>query len=90
MEHLDSSNKVGEQKGMGVALTYRKTSVRDHRPNMVIELLLLLLMGCEKSHSRCQYARGSLVALIVVQWKLCGTIRMKHLTRYQEDEDIPK
>ena len=58
----------GEQKAIGVASTYRKTTIRHHRPNMVIELLLLLLMGCEKSHSRGQYARCSLMTFTIVQW----------------------
>ena len=67
--------REGEQKVMGVVSTYGKASIGDHRPNMVIELLLLLLVGCEKSDSRCQYARCSLMALTIVQRKLCGVTR---------------
>jgi hypothetical protein len=58
-----------EQSVMENFSTYRKTTIRDHGPNMLIKLLLFLLMGCEKSHGRCQYACCSLVTSIIVQWR---------------------
>jgi hypothetical protein len=37
---------------METALTHRKTTIRDHSPNMFIKLLLLPLMGCKKSYGK--------------------------------------
>ena len=38
---------------MAIASTYRKTSIRDHRSNVLIKLFLFLLMGCQKSYGKC-------------------------------------